>query len=156
MLQYIVSTLVGIGNALALVSSPVPSAVSPKVKITNNREICCCRIADPLLPNKEQADGFGAESQQQCTLPIWSQGSALCELPTAQQLLKSVEWENSTCLLLKTGTFGYKCWNRSPRSSTKSPHRKTTAQKPDMNKYYPDYMKHFNQQNINTNEALSL
>lgn len=104
MLQYTVSTLVGIGNALALVSFPVPSVVSTKVKIINNREFCCCGIADPLLPNKEQADGFGTESQQQCTLPICSQGSALCELPTAQQLLKSVEWENSTCLLLKTDT----------------------------------------------------
>lgn len=56
-----VSTLVGIGNVLVLVSSPVPSVVSPKVKITNNTEFCFCGIADPELPNKEQADGFGAE-----------------------------------------------------------------------------------------------
>ena len=56
-----VSTLVGIENVLDLVSSPIPSVVSPKVKITNNTEFCFCGIADPELPSKEYADRVGAE-----------------------------------------------------------------------------------------------
>lgn len=133
-----------------VVLSTLLSVVSPKIKITHNREFSFCRTSDPVLPNKAQTQWFGAEGQHSAPCPFDLKAQHCASCLQHSSFSSRLSGRNQLVYFWKhTQTFGYKCWNRSPRSSTKSPLRETMTQMPGRNKYHLHYMKHFKQQNIN-------